>query len=314
MRNFLKFALVVPVSICALGQAPSEPLHMGPGVTPPRLIHKQEPEYSPLARRDLIQGSVVFSTVINERGLPTNIQVISPLGFGLDEKAEEAIRKWRFIPGMKEGKPVPVIAQIEVNFRFPSIWFDEKAERRRTSFNLALKNLAAVNQDTRNGAVETVHKLAAEKLPAAMYLAGRWEARGENGVARNEAAGWALIEESAKERYGPAMYEVAMRTINAGADPAEMDVQQKEVRDAAVLGSTQAQYYLARYTRRARASPLTWNALAVTSGYAPPRAFRCAGTGSDAGWWMISHPGMIVTSRVLRGWSWRVIRIFRKPK
>ena len=101
-------------------QAPSgldDAIRIGPGVTPPRLLHKVEPEYSSDARADHIQGTVVLQLAVNEKGRATGITVISPLGFGLDERAQAAVQTWEFAPGMKDGKPVPVMATIEVNFR-----------------------------------------------------------------------------------------------------------------------------------------------------------------------------------------------------
>src|SRR5580658_397330 len=157
MRIFPAAILAIALSATVIAQAPSDPpqaLHIGAGVSAPRLIHKVEPQYSPLARADRVQGTVVFQIIVDEHGLPRDIQVISPLGFGLDEKAEEAIAKWRFAPGMKEGKPIPVVAQVEVNFRFPKIWFDAKAERRRTSYNVAVKNLDGTNDAAKSKAVE----------------------------------------------------------------------------------------------------------------------------------------------------------------
>jgi len=55
--------------------------------------------------------------VILPDGTTSNISVVRPLGLGLDEKAIEAVRKWRFRPSLKDGKPVPVRANVEVNFR-----------------------------------------------------------------------------------------------------------------------------------------------------------------------------------------------------
>jgi TonB family protein len=55
--------------------------------------------------------------VVDENGVPKEIKVIRSLGLGLDQKAIEAVQKWRFKPGVKDGKAVPVFANIEVNFR-----------------------------------------------------------------------------------------------------------------------------------------------------------------------------------------------------
>jgi TonB family protein len=60
---------------------------------------------------------VLLSIIVDEHGLPRDIKVIRPLGLGLDEKAVEAVAKWRFIPGRKGGVPVATQAQVEVNFR-----------------------------------------------------------------------------------------------------------------------------------------------------------------------------------------------------
>jgi TonB family protein len=90
---------------------------VGGGVSTPIPIYKVEPEYSEEARKAKFQGTVVLQIVIDERGNPTNFKVVRPLGLGLDEKAIEAVQKWRFRPGMKEGKAVAVLATVEVNFR-----------------------------------------------------------------------------------------------------------------------------------------------------------------------------------------------------
>lgn len=90
---------------------------VGGGVTSPVPVYKIEPEYSEEARKAKYQGTVVLSVIIDATGKPTNLKVLRALGLGLDEKAIEAVQKWRFRPGTKEGKPVAVYATIEVNFR-----------------------------------------------------------------------------------------------------------------------------------------------------------------------------------------------------
>lgn len=90
---------------------------IGGGVSAPTLLVKVEPEYSEEARKAKWQGVVVLYVVVDTNGMPRDMRVIRPLGLGLDEKAMEAVQKWRFKPGQKDGHPVPVAATIEVNFR-----------------------------------------------------------------------------------------------------------------------------------------------------------------------------------------------------
>ncbi len=90
---------------------------VGNGVSAPRLIKKVEPEYSEEARKAKYQGTVVLAVQVWEDGRAHNVRVVRSLGLGLDEKAIEAVREWRFVPGRKENQPVKVTATIEVNFR-----------------------------------------------------------------------------------------------------------------------------------------------------------------------------------------------------
>jgi TonB family protein len=90
---------------------------VGDGVSPPSVVTKVEPAYTEEAHNANWQGTVVLQLVVDARGFPQNIKVLRSLGLGLDEKAIEAVAQWRFNPGRKDGKPVPVMATIEVNFR-----------------------------------------------------------------------------------------------------------------------------------------------------------------------------------------------------
>jgi protein TonB len=89
----------------------------GNGVSQPTLISKVEPEYSEEARKAKHQGVVVLQIVVDTKGNAVGARVIRSLGLGLDEKAIEAVEKWKFKPGFKDGKPVAVAATVEVNFR-----------------------------------------------------------------------------------------------------------------------------------------------------------------------------------------------------
>ncbi len=90
---------------------------IGAGVTPPAVIYKVDPKYSKEASAAKLSGAVMLSVVVDKEGTARNIQVVQSLGMGLDEKAIEAVRQWKFRPGQKDGQPVNVRAKIEVNFR-----------------------------------------------------------------------------------------------------------------------------------------------------------------------------------------------------
>jgi protein TonB len=91
--------------------------HAGAGVSAPALLYKVEPEYSEEARKAKYQGVVVLTVIVDTAGRVTNPRVVRSLGLGLDEKAIEAVKKWKFRPGYKDGRPVLVSAEIEVSFR-----------------------------------------------------------------------------------------------------------------------------------------------------------------------------------------------------
>jgi TonB family protein len=92
----------------------------GNGVTTPELIQTQKPGFSTEARIAGLEGRVTVVAVIDEDGQPRNIRVVQPLGYGLDEKAVDAVRNWRFKPGTFEGRPVPVFTSLTVWFIDPA--------------------------------------------------------------------------------------------------------------------------------------------------------------------------------------------------
>lgn len=99
---------------------PKEPYRVGGSVSPPRVVYKVKPEYTQEALNARRQGTVRIQLVVTRDGTPSEVHEISqPLGFGLDEKAIEAVQQWRFEPGKKNGEPVAVEVQAEVNFRPP---------------------------------------------------------------------------------------------------------------------------------------------------------------------------------------------------
>src|SRR5246500_802685 len=90
--------------------------HVGGGVSPPRQIYAPEPEFSEEARKAKYQGVCTLGLIVGTDGRPSNIRVLNSLGMGLDEKAMEAVRNWKFEPAMKDGHPVRVEIAVEVDF------------------------------------------------------------------------------------------------------------------------------------------------------------------------------------------------------
>jgi len=90
--------------------------HVGGGVSPPRPIYQPDPEFSEEARKAKYQGVCTLALIVGTDGRPTNIRVQSSLGMGLDEKAIEAVKNWKFEPAMKDGHPVRVEIAVEVDF------------------------------------------------------------------------------------------------------------------------------------------------------------------------------------------------------
>lgn len=93
------------------------PYSVGSGVSAPVPIYKPEPAYSEEARKAKYQGTVVLLIVVDAQGNVTDARVVKPLGMGLDEKAVESVRTWKFKPALRGGTPVPVRVYVEVSFR-----------------------------------------------------------------------------------------------------------------------------------------------------------------------------------------------------
>ena len=90
---------------------------VGGGVSAPKAIYDPDPEYSEEARQAKYQGTVLLWIVVGADGKPRDIRVERSLGMGLDERAIEAVKQWRFEPSLKDGHPVAVQVNIEVSFR-----------------------------------------------------------------------------------------------------------------------------------------------------------------------------------------------------
>ena len=131
--SVVSIALLVLLAVYVLSQTPptantesdktestknaGEEIKLGGGVSAPRVLFSPEPEYSKVARKAKYQGVCVLSLIVGADGKPRDVQVTRTLGMGLDEKAIEAVKKWKFDPAKKDGQPVAAKIHIEVNFR-----------------------------------------------------------------------------------------------------------------------------------------------------------------------------------------------------
>lgn len=119
-----RFAVTIAISVMFLGcllipaSASQQKVYkIGGDVSAPKVLYSTEPSYAPQPKRDKVQGTVLLGVVINTHGRAQNIHVIRSLNADLDKNAMKAVAKWKFQPATKDGKSVPVMANIEVNFR-----------------------------------------------------------------------------------------------------------------------------------------------------------------------------------------------------
>jgi protein TonB len=92
-------------------------MHVGGSVRPPTVLIQPDPEYSEEARKAKFSGNVEVYVIVDAKGNPTHVRVVRGVGMGLDEKAAEAVRQYKFKPATQDGKPVAVDMYVEVNFQ-----------------------------------------------------------------------------------------------------------------------------------------------------------------------------------------------------
>jgi len=89
---------------------------VGGGVSAPKALYQPDPEYSEEARKAKYQGTVLLWVIVGPDGKAHEVRVQRSLGMGLDEKAMEAVKLWKFEPAKLNGSPVAVQVNVEVNF------------------------------------------------------------------------------------------------------------------------------------------------------------------------------------------------------
>jgi TonB family protein len=158
--------------------------------TPPRAIYSTELEYTEEARAAKLQGMCVVRMVVGVDGKPSNVVVVKKLGMGLDEKAVEAVKKWRFEPGRKYGRPVPTYLTVNLEFKI----LGESTEK--------------INELSRKASQGDA---AAEFELANAFFAGR-------EVTRDEAQGMVLLERAARSGLTDAQFQMGEHIYGDGAN------------------------------------------------------------------------------------------------
>ena len=103
-----------PGSGAGTGGGPYRP---GSGITPPTVLREVRPDYTEDGRRRNIEGDVVLEIVVRRDGMVGDVKLLQGLGAGLDQRAMEAVRQWRFSPAQRQGLPVDVIVEVAVEFK-----------------------------------------------------------------------------------------------------------------------------------------------------------------------------------------------------
>jgi protein TonB len=93
------------------------PFRPGSGIEPPQLLREVKPLYTDEARKRSVEGNVVLEVVVRRDGTVSNLKILHALGSGLDEKAIEAVRQWRFSPAKRLGAAVDVVVEVSVEFK-----------------------------------------------------------------------------------------------------------------------------------------------------------------------------------------------------
>jgi len=115
----LEEAVLTPIGLSLedIYIAASPYYRIGGEVSAPVVLYSPEAEFTDEARRANYDGVCLITLIVDIYGIPQNVRIVKPLGYGLSEKAIEAVSRYRFKPAMKNGEPVPVMVNVEVNFR-----------------------------------------------------------------------------------------------------------------------------------------------------------------------------------------------------
>ena len=158
--------------------------------TPPRAIYSPDVEYTEQAREAKLEGVCVVRILVGTDGKPQSVVVTKKLGMGLDEKAVETIKKWRFEPSRRYGKPIPSYLTLNLGFKL----FGQSADK-----------ISQLSAKAREG------EPAAELELANAFFSG-------HDVTRDDAQGMALLERAARSGLTEAQFQMGERVYGDGTN------------------------------------------------------------------------------------------------
>ncbi len=223
--------LTPAVPICAQLQqwhthgdaTPQEPLpdgvyKAGHGASAPRATYAPDPQFSEQARAAGYAGTCVLWLVVDAEGMPQKIKVVHPAGMGLDDKAVDAVRQWRFSPGLKDGNPVPVQIDVEVAFRLydqgdkkPKLFQKANAGDAKAQFEIAqilLSDPYLATDDSKGfGFLE---KAARQNFPPAEFAMGEYFASRKKDLV-TAYVWYALAQKSRYKESGQRLKDLAQK-------------------------------------------------------------------------------------------------------
>jgi TonB family C-terminal domain len=209
----------------------------------PKLVRRVAPKYTEPARAAGVQGIVLIEVLIDAGGKVTNPVVLNSLGFGLDEAAVDAVRRWEYKPVVIEGKRVCGMGTLQVNFTLLGRPADDKYEQRRADYNADLSRFARLDGPAKTAALKEMRRLAREGFAPAMFALATFIEDGRVTPEGTENAA-ELLTKAADLKHPAAMYEVGRRSLLGQGFPVDREKGLQLIREAASQGNPQAQLSL----------------------------------------------------------------------
>ena len=219
---------------------------VGPNINAPKLVRSIEPVFTEEAHAAHVSASrLAMEIVVSEVGQVCDIRLISPLGFGLDQAAIEAVREWQFRPATYNGTPIRFKVKIEISFLTPGnrVHPDEVS---RIEFNLAISKYSSGERKQLAESIQAIERLSARKYPPAEAFLGYLLYLGEN-VSQDPKRAVELITHAYKKKAPFALFAMGLLLAEGRAIPADYDKALKLMKAAAAANVPAAHKWLAEH-------------------------------------------------------------------